>query len=101
METSFATARDSLLTTVVDPLIARTKEEAEKPASVPPNDKDHFLTAVANLVLASLEPEVLRAHGYEASKKDHLQAVYVALAKIGRPERAQESGIRPRFVLPR
>ncbi|KAG8162683.1 hypothetical protein KVR01_007161 [Diaporthe batatas] len=98
VETPCATARDSLLTTVIDPIIARTKEEAEEPASVPPNDKNHFLTAVANLILASVEPELLRSHGYETSEKDHLQAVYVALAKLGGPacaERAQGSRIRP------
>lgn len=102
VEKPFIAARDSLLTVVIDPIVARTKEEGEKPASVPPNDKDHFLTAVASLILASLEPELLRARGYKTCKEHHLQAVYAALGKIGRParaEQAQTSRIHPRYVL--
>ncbi|KAL2273111.1 hypothetical protein FJTKL_04922 [Diaporthe vaccinii] len=95
VEKPFFMGLDSL-SAVISPIVARNKER--ELSGIPLNEKDHFLTAVVNLILASLEPELLRAHGYRTCKKDHLQAVYTALAKIGRPvgvEQAQTSRIRP------
>jgi len=100
VESPFTNSRDAILA-VADSIIARDNKEAEEPASAPQTDKNHFLIAVATLILASQKPELLKAHGYETSKKDHLLAVNAALEKIGRPayaEQTQKSRIRPRYV---
>ncbi|KLP18061.1 Uncharacterized protein LW94_12048 [Fusarium fujikuroi] len=81
VKTPFYAARKSVLT-VIETIVGRNKEAAEKPASIPQTDQDHFLTAVAHLILASLEPETLKANGYEGSRNNHLQTVYTALEKI-------------------
>ncbi|KAI2606638.1 hypothetical protein GGR54DRAFT_652322 [Hypoxylon sp. NC1633] len=77
----FFAARESLLT-LIKPIVDRNEKEAEKPASVPQTDKDHFLTAVSHLILASMEPETLRKNGYNDRRNEHVQAVYAALEKI-------------------
>lgn len=91
----FFPARESVLI-LIKPIVDRNNE---KPVGVPQTDKDHFLTAVVHLILASLEPETLRRNGYRDNRKDHLQAVYAAMEKIkaGRP--AKTCTIRPRYVL--
>ncbi|KAK7575152.1 hypothetical protein V3481_017117 [Fusarium oxysporum f. sp. vasinfectum] len=81
VKTPFYAARKSVLT-VIETIVDRNKEAAEKPASIPQTDQDHFLTAVAHLILASLEPETLKANGYEGSRNYHLQTFYTALEKI-------------------
>ncbi|KUI64505.1 hypothetical protein VM1G_00671 [Cytospora mali] len=85
------------LFTVIDPIIGRTKEEPGELVSGPTNNSNHFLAAVASLILASMEAELLQAHGYNAGKEGYLQAMYAELEKIGRPARAQAqiSRIRP------
>lgn len=98
VKTPFYAARESLLT-VINPIFGRNKEAAEKPASIPQTDQDHFLTAVAHLILASLEPETLKANGYEESRNNHLQTVYTALEKIKVGGPAKTSRICPRYVL--
>ncbi|KAH6980502.1 hypothetical protein EDB80DRAFT_626217, partial [Ilyonectria destructans] len=90
----FFTTRASVLF-VIRPIVARNKEAAKKPASVHQTDKDHFLTAVAHLILASLEPETLRKHGHKDNRNDHLQDVYAALEKIKIGGPAETSRIRP------
>ncbi|KIW76815.1 hypothetical protein Z517_09259 [Fonsecaea pedrosoi CBS 271.37] len=77
----FFPARETVLF-LIKTIVARNEKEAEKPASRPQTDKDHFLTAVSHLILASLEPETLRKNGYEDRRSDHVQAVYAALKKI-------------------
>ncbi|KAG7408660.1 hypothetical protein Forpe1208_v012333 [Fusarium oxysporum f. sp. rapae] len=94
VKTPFYAARESLLT-VINPIFGRNKEAAEKPASIPQTDQDHFLTAVAHLILASLEPETLKANGYEESRNNHLQTVYTALEKIKVDGPAKTSRICP------
>lgn len=94
----FFTTRASVLF-VIRPIVARNKEAAKKPASVHQTDKDHFLTAVAHLILASLEPETLRKHGHKDNRNDHLQDVYAALEKIKIGGPAETSRIRPRYAL--
>ncbi|EXL65746.1 hypothetical protein FOPG_18047 [Fusarium oxysporum f. sp. conglutinans race 2 54008] len=94
VKTPFYAARESLLT-VINPIFGRNKEAAEKPASIPQTDQDHFLTAVAHLILASLEPETLKANGYEESRNNHLQTVYTALEKIKVGGPAKTSRICP------
>ncbi|KAH7025232.1 uncharacterized protein B0I36DRAFT_417372 [Microdochium trichocladiopsis] len=94
VKTPFYTARDSVLT-VVNPIVDRNKKAAEEPASVPQTDQDHFLTAVAHLILASLEPEILRKNGHKDSRKDHIQAVYAALERIKVGEPLKTPRIRP------
>lgn len=74
-------AWDSLLT-VISQIVARNDAAAKDPTSIPQTGKDHFLAAVVHLLLASLDPNKLRAHGYNDSKKYHLLAVYTALEKI-------------------
>ncbi|KAK2122221.1 hypothetical protein NOF04DRAFT_1418019 [Fusarium oxysporum II5] len=81
VKTPFYAARKSVLT-VIKTIVGRNKEAAEKPVSFPQTDQDHFLTAVAHLILASLEPETRKANGYEGSRNNHLQTVYTALEKI-------------------
>ncbi|CZR49909.1 uncharacterized protein FPRO_16114 [Fusarium proliferatum ET1] len=81
VEVPFFAAREVVLT-LIKPIVDRNEKEAEKQASVPQTDKDHFLTAVSHLILASLEPETLRKNGYNDSRKEHVQAVYAALEKI-------------------
>lgn len=98
VENAFPPARESVLT-VVNPIIARNKKEAEAPASVPHTDKDHFLTAVSHLVLASLEPKTLRENGHSDERNDHLRTVYAALEKIKIGKFANTSRICPRYVL--
>ena len=81
----FINTRESI-SIVIDPIVARNKQKA------PSTDKDHFLTAVAHLILA---------RGIKT--QDHLQVVYGALKKIASPAgpagQAQTSRIRPRYVL--
>ncbi|KAH0829997.1 hypothetical protein AYO21_11516 [Fonsecaea monophora] len=77
----FFPARQSVLF-LIKTIVARNETDAEKPASRPQTDKDHFLTAVSHLILASLEPETLRKNGYKDRRSDHVQAVYAALEKI-------------------
>ncbi|KAH8755304.1 hypothetical protein F5883DRAFT_383289, partial [Diaporthe sp. PMI_573] len=95
VETPFFTTLDSIFT-LIDPIIARNKEEAWKAASIPLSDKHHFVAAVTNLLLASLDASLLRAHGYKTCKKYYLQAVYEALKNLGSSdELARTSRIRP------
>ena len=98
VENAFPPARESVLT-VINPIIARNKKEAEEPASVPQTDKDHFLTAVSHLILASLEPKTLRENGHSDERNDHLQIVYAALERIKIGKSANISRICPRYVL--
>lgn len=98
VEAPFYATRESVLT-AIEKIVDRNKEAAEKPASVPQTDQDHFLTAVAHLILASLGPETLRNNGYRESRNDHLQTVYAALEKIKVDQPAKTSRIRPRYVL--
>ena len=96
----FFRTRESVLT-VIEPIMARNEKAAEKPANVPQTDNDHFLTAVAHLILASLEPNTPRENGCRGSRKIHLEAVYTALGKIkvGADGPVKTSRIRPRYVL--
>lgn len=95
VKTPFFNTRNFILT-LIKPIITWNKE-AEKRDSVPQTDKDHFLTAVVHLILASLEPETLRKHGFKDRRNDHVQVVYAALEKIGGS--ANASRICPRYVL--
>src|SRR5262245_45314993 len=70
-------ARESLLA-VINPIVAWNAKVTE----VPQADENLFLTAVVHLILASLEPETLRANGYKDSRMDHLQDVDAALVEI-------------------
>ncbi|OAL20353.1 hypothetical protein AYO20_11504 [Fonsecaea nubica] len=90
-------ARESV-STLIKPIVARNEEEAEKLASDPQTDKDHFLTAVSHLILASLEPEILRGKGCKDRRNDHLQTVYAALKKIKIGASATTSRSCPRYV---
>ncbi|KLP05346.1 Uncharacterized protein LW94_1883 [Fusarium fujikuroi] len=94
VEVPFFAARESVLT-LIKPIVDRNEKEAEKPASVPQTDKDHFLTAVSHLILASLEPETLRKNGYNDSRKEHVQAVYAPLEKIRIDASSKTSRICP------
>ncbi|KAF5973452.1 Telomerase-binding EST1A [Fusarium coicis] len=94
VEDPFFAARESVLT-LIKPIVDRNEKEAEKPASVPQTDKDHFLTAVSHLILASLEPETLRKNGYNDSRNEHVQAVYAALEKINICASSKTSRICP------
>jgi hypothetical protein len=97
VKTPFVGGRESVLT-LIKPIVARNQEEAEKPASVPQIDKDHFLTAAVHLILASLEPKTLRKHGYKDTRNGHVQAVYAALEKI-KIGGSAKTRICPRYVL--
>lgn len=100
VERPFFPAREQLLT-VLDPFVAQNQKQGGEATNVPQTDQDHFLTAVAYLCLASIEPEFLRAHGYKADTGQCLQALYTALEQIGRlpcTEQAQTSRIRPRYA---
>jgi len=98
VKTPYYSTRQSVLT-IIKPIVDWNKEAAEKSAGVPQTDKDHFLTTVVHLILASLDPETLRGNGYQDRRKDHLQVVYAALEniKVGGP--AKTSRMRPRYVL--
>ncbi len=69
-----------------------------KPGSILQTDQDHFLIAVARLILASLDAELLRAHKHETGKKDHLQFFYAALEKVGRLASLLNRPSHPDFV---
>lgn len=94
----FFAARESVLT-LIELIVARNEKEAEKPASAPQTDKDHFLTAVSHLILASLEPETLRKNGYKDRRNYHVRAVYAALKKIKIGASSKTPRICPRYVL--
>jgi hypothetical protein len=92
VKTPYFAGRRSLLS-VIQPIVTRNEE------GVPQTDKDHFLTAVSHLILASLEPETLRGNGYKERRNDHVQAVYTALENIKIGATAKTSRISPRYVL--
>lgn len=91
-------ARESVLI-LIKPIVDRDEKEAKKPTSVPQTDKNHFLLAVSHLILASLEPEILRKNGYNNRRNEHVQAVYAALEKIKISTSSGTSRICPRYVL--
>lgn len=95
VEAPFYATLESVLT-LIQPILAQNRE-AEKSHSVPQTDGDNFLTAVSHLILASLEPELLKKNGLSTSKEHHLQIVYTMLGKIG--TQANTSRIRPRYIL--
>lgn len=98
VEIPYLDARKSLLT-LSRGIDARSRNQAKKPASIPLDDKDYFLTAVSHLLLASLEPETSRENGFEARRNDHIQTVYAALENIKIGGSTKTSRICPRYVL--